>query len=106
MSKEEAAEEQGILPKKTQEEEKLDMELGGKEESVYTDGGREQLVDDGEIADWEQGFMEGAEGKGSQSKCSHCHSILSQDHAKIVEKEIDNKIHFFCSQECADSGPQ
>ena len=106
MSKEEASEEQGILPEETSEEEKLDMELGKKDEEIYSNEGREKLVEDGEIADWEQGFMEGAEGRGSQSKCAHCHDLLSQDHTKIIEREYDGTIHVFCSNKCSESGPQ
>lgn len=106
MAKEEAAKEQGILPEETEEKEKLDMDLGEKDEEVYSDGGREKLVEDGEIAGWEQGFMEGAEGKGSHSKCAHCHELLLQDPAHIIEKEIEGKITLFCSNECADNGPQ
>ena len=38
---------------------KLKMESGEKEETVYDETGREQLVEDGEISPEEAGFMEG-----------------------------------------------
>ena len=64
MGEEEAAKEQGIVKEKTSEEKKKDMDLGEKDEEVYTEEGRENLEEDGEIDTWEEAFMEGAEGRG------------------------------------------
>ena len=64
MGKEEAAEEQGIVPEETSEEKKEEMESGEKDEEVYDDEGREKLVEDGELDTREEAFMEGAEGGG------------------------------------------
>ncbi len=44
------AEEQGIEPEETSEEKSEDMEHGEKDEDVYSEEGREKLVEDGEIS--------------------------------------------------------
>ncbi len=40
-----------------------EMEIGEKEEDVYSEEGREKLVEDDEIDSWEAGFAEGADGQ-------------------------------------------
>jgi hypothetical protein len=69
-----------------------------KEEDIYSEGGREELVEDDEIEPWEQGFMQGAEGGGQGAKCRKCGKPLVDD---VVEKEIDGENYRFCSEECA-----
>jgi hypothetical protein len=103
--KEYPAEEQGIEPEKTEEEKKLDMEVGEKEEEVYSEEGREALVEDAEIEPWEEGFMEGAEGPGQQGKCRQCGAELLTKEG-TVEKEIDGEVRFFCSNKCLEKYEQ
>ena len=98
--------EQGILPEQTEEEKKLDMDTGKKDEEVYDDPGRDQLTDDSEIEPWEEGFMKGAEGKGKLADCAHCGKPLedSEGKANVIEREINGDQVFFCSNECAGKG--
>lgn len=98
------AKEQGILKEESPEEKEMDMETGEKDEDVYTEGGREKLSEDDEVDAWEEGFMEGAEGRGELAKCAHCGKVLSQSKRKIIEREIDDELYLFCSPECAEKG--
>ena len=102
------SEEQGIEPKKreTKEDVKTEMEVGEKEEDVYSEEGREKLEEDAEIAPWEEGYMEGAEHKGEQGMCAHCRKVLDQEKDTIIEKEIKGRVLWFCSDECARKGPR
>ena len=70
------------------------------EKDIYSEGGREKLVEDDEIEPWEQGFMQGAEGGGQGAKCRKCGKPLVDK--EIVEKEIDGENYRFCSEECAN----
>ncbi|MDP7141307.1 MAG: hypothetical protein QF506_02995 [Candidatus Woesearchaeota archaeon] len=83
----------------TKEEVKEDMETGEKEEDVYTEEGREKLIEDDEINPKEEGFMEGAEGLGQNAKCRKCGKILKDE---FVEKEFDGDICRFCSDKCVE----
>ena len=69
----------------------------GKDD-VYTEEGRESLVDDDEISAEEEGFMEGAEGGGQGAKCRKCGKILQDD---FIERRVDDEIYRFCSDECS-----
>lgn len=79
----------------TQEE--IEGEEGEKD--IYSEEGREDLVEDDEIEPWEQGFMQGAEGGGQGAKCRKCGKPLIDK--EIVEKEIDDENYRFCCEECA-----
>ena len=85
----------------TEEEIKSDMESGKKDEEVYTEEGREKLVEDAEISSSEEGFMEGAEGRGEQASCAYCGKALGEDEKNIYEREFDGEIKWFCSEEHA-----
>ncbi len=98
------AKEQGILKEETSEEKELDMELGEKDEDVYTEEGREELIEDDEVDAWEEGFMEGAEGRGELAKCAYCGKVLNQSKRKLIEREINNELYLFCSESCAKKG--
>jgi len=87
---------------KSPERKKLDLEDNEMDDDVYTKEGRENLVEDAEIADWEEGFMEGAAKTGSGAKCRNCGKIL-MDADSVVEKEIDNEDMKFCSDHCSES---
>ena len=91
--------------KGTHEDEELKLHTGEKEADVYTAEGRDELEEDeGEIAPWEEAFMEGASGKGSKATCENCGKILSQNEAKIIEREYRGQTYFFCSEKCAKAG--
>ena len=100
------SEEQGIEPQETKEEEKLEMETGEKEEDIYKEEGREELTEDSEISPDEEGFMEGAEGKGELGHCASCGKLLDQEADTIVEREFNGKKVWFCSESCAEKGPR
>lgn len=70
------------------------------EKDIYSEKGREDLVEDDEIEPWEQGFMQGAEGGGQGAKCRKCGKPLIDK--EVVEKDIDGENHRFCSEECAN----
>ena len=97
------AEEQGIKKPKTSEEIKQDMEEGKKAENVYSEEGREKLVEDGEIEPHEDGFMEGAEGRGQKNCCAECGVNLGEEETKVIEREFDGDTKWFCSEEHAEN---
>ena len=70
-------------------------------EKVYSEEGRDSLVENDEMEPWEQGFMEGAENDGQGAKCRRCGKILLGPDS-IIEKEINNTVYRFCSEECAE----
>jgi YHS domain-containing protein len=80
---------------------KEDIDESEDIEKVYSEEGRESLVEDDEMEPWEQGFMKGAEDDGQGAKCRKCGKVLLGPDS-IVEKEIDGKIYRFCSEECAE----
>ena len=82
------------------------IRVGDKEADVYTEEGREILTEDDEMEPWEEGFSEGAKGKGSLAVCAHCGKILSDDEDEIVERIYNNKMYRFCSEKCAQAGPK
>lgn len=68
-----------------------------KEEDIYSEEGRESLVEDDEITPAEEGFMEGAHDDGQGAKCRKCGKPLLDD---FVETEINGEICRFCSDNC------
>lgn len=79
-----------------------EMHTGKKEADVYTQEGREELVEEDGISDWEEGFSEGAEEKGELGNCATCGKVLSQQKDKVVEKEVNHELLWFCSNKCAE----
>ncbi len=69
------------------------------DKDIYSEEGREDLVDSDEISPAEEGFMEGADGDGQGAKCRKCGKILGDD---FIEKKIGDEICRFCCDECAD----
>lgn len=86
----------------TSEEIEQEMESGEADEEVYTEEGREKLVEDGEITDTEAGFMEGAEDRGEQTSCAYCGKAIAEDKKNIFEREFDGELKVFCSEEHAN----
>lgn len=87
-------------------EHKMDIDAGKQEADVYTEEGREVLTENAEIEPWEEGFAQGAEGRGHLAVCAHCGEVLSGDPEKDVEREYSGDVLVFCSDKCAESGPQ
>ena len=79
------------------------MKVGEKSVDVYTEEGREELVESGEIKAWEEGFSEG-ETNPERAHCAQCGKLLDQDKSKVIEKERDHTKYLFCSTVCADKG--
>ena len=69
------------------------------DKDIYSEKGREDLVEDDAIEPWEEGFMRGAEGLGQDAKCGNCGEIFMSTRP-IVETEIDGEVMKFCSEEC------
>ena len=68
-------------------------------EDVYKEKERDDLVEDDEISPEEDGFMDGAQADGERAKCANCGRMLIS--AKIVEKEFEGELKWFCSDHCA-----
>lgn len=89
----------------TKEDYQEKIDEGGADADVYTEEGREELMEDDEVADWEEGFSEG-ETEPEKAHCAACGKVLGQDESKIVEREINHKIWNFCCDKCASAGIQ
>jgi len=94
------AEEQGILPEETSEEIDAEMDVGEKEEDVYTQEGREKMEDEDEMTNVEEGFMGGASGGGQLGKDALTGEPLMGE--ETVELRIDGKIYRFVNSENAE----
>lgn len=81
------------------EEEFVDYEAG-KDESVYSEEARDEMLAGDGISSEEEGFMQGYENPDT-AKCAFCHKPLL-DPDNVVERIIDGQVHRFCSEECAD----
>jgi hypothetical protein len=79
------------------------MRVGGAEVDVYTEEGREELMEDDEVGMWEEGFSRG-EDEPELAHCAGCGKVLSQEESKLIEREIDHTTYLFCSTACANNG--
>jgi hypothetical protein len=88
----------------TPEDLELKMHTGQKPYDVYTAEGRDELIEDDEVEDWEQGFAAGAAGKGKGAVCGHCRKPLPslRDRHGVVEREFAHGVIYFCSDGCAE----
>ena len=89
----------------TPEEMEQKMSTGEAETDVYSEEGREELMEDDEVSEWEEGFAEG-EAEPEKAHCAGCGKVLGQDKSKIVEKEVKHTIYYFCCDKCASAGIQ
>ena len=80
--------------------EKEQEEHADEMEGVYSEKSREELLEDDEIKDWEEGFMEGADMDGQLGKCANCGDILNE---QCDEKEFDGKVIRFCCATCLEN---
>ena len=71
----------------------------GDDKDIYSEEGREELVDSDEISPAEEGFMEGAHDDGQGAKCRKCGKVLMDD---FIERKVDDEIYRFCCNECAE----
>ncbi|MBM3199729.1 hypothetical protein FJZ53_02240 [Candidatus Woesearchaeota archaeon] len=85
---------------KTLEEKEQEIKAGDAEEEVYSEAAREELVEDeDEITDADEGFMKGYEEGAKMAKCPICGKVITAD---FVEKEINDEVYRFCSEEHAE----
>ena len=68
-------------------------------DDVYSEEGREDLVEGDEISPAEEGFMEGAHDGGQGAKCRKCGKVLTDD---FIERRRADEIFRFCSEDCSD----
>lgn len=68
-------------------------------DDVYSEEGREDLIDGDEISAAEEGFMEGAHDGGQGAKCRKCGKVLTDD---FVERRKGEDMLRFCSEDCSD----
>jgi len=102
--------EDGFLPPEEHEEssEKFEtkMDTGRRATDVYTEEGREELLEDDEVSTLEQAWTEGAEGRGHKGVCAQCGKPLRQEEDKVIERKINGELIWFCSNKCAKKGPK
>lgn len=79
------------------------LHSGEAETDVYTEEGREELIEDDEVSEWEEGFSRG-EDEPELAHCAACGRVLSQDSSRLVEREINHITYVFCSKQCANKG--
>lgn len=85
---------------RTKEERKRKIGEGDLEENIYSEEGREEMLEeDDEITDLDEGFMKGYEEGAKSAKCPICGEVIGYD---FVEREIDDDVYRFCSDEHAD----
>jgi hypothetical protein len=85
---------------KSKEQTEREMELGDKDEDIYTAEGREVAEDDDTITNSDEGFMEGYDSGEKTARCAKCNKILEDD---FHEKEIEGEDYRFCSESCAET---
>ena len=68
--------------------------------NIYEEDGIQQLRDEGQLSDWEAGFMQGAAGQGKGAKCRKCGDLFTDN--TPLERDIDGERHLFCSNKCAE----
>lgn len=83
------------LPEQTHAE--LHAKVRGTD--IYTEEGREDLLEDDEIAAWEQGYVEGLKAKETLF-CRNCRKIIVD---RPIEKEYEHQLYWFCSDACVVS---
>lgn len=89
------------MPKTPYLEEEEGKEEGTLDEDVYTEEGREELIEEGVINDVEEGFAEGYEHGERKTQCQQCGKLLVDEN--FVEKEFDDDTYRFCSDSCAEN---
>ncbi|MDD5331676.1 MAG: hypothetical protein PHE43_02545 [Candidatus Nanoarchaeia archaeon] len=68
-------------------------------DNIYSEDDREELVEEDELEDFEDGFMQGYNEGERAAKCALCKLVLGRGH---IEEEINGKVYRFCSEEHAE----
>ena len=69
------------------------------EADIYSGDSRSELVEDDAMSPEEEGFMAGFEGDSKAVSCAQCKkAIIDPDDA--IEREVENEVYLFCSEEC------
>ncbi len=87
-------------------EHNIKISAGEQEADVYTVEGRDELTESDGIDTWEEGFSEGAEGRGHSATCAHCDALIGDREGGAVEREYNGEVLLFCSEKCASAGPK
>ena len=102
-------------------------EENDKGEEIYSEEGREKLVESDSIEPWEEGFMEGADSDGQKAKCRKCgkengdvglEKFKSENPDLVLldlrmpgtggtdvirqVREVNGEVYWFCSDECSE----
>lgn len=77
-----------------------EMGTGDRDPDVYTEEGREKLMEEGEITDVDEGVARGFEQGQKMVRCMQCGKELPSE--DFVEIEIEGDMCRFCSDECAE----
>ena len=67
-------------------------------DDIYSEDYAEELEENDSIDGAEEGFMQGYNEEELAAECSTCRKVLGN---RFIEEKISNKMHRFCSQECA-----
>lgn len=88
------------MGKYDEEDENFDTEFKDDEDLFDEDAETpEEAVDDDEIDEIEEGFMEGYEEGERSTRCALCHALLNMD---FVEEDINGETYRFCSENHAE----
>lgn len=71
-----------------------------EENSTYSPAGREEAIEDDEVDELEEGFMEGYEEGERAANCGLCKKLLGTD---FIEEEIEGKLYRFCTEAHAEA---
>ncbi len=86
------------MGKYDEEEDIAEEELADDE--PYSQDALAEAVEEDEIDDIEEGFMEGYEEGERAAKCALCKKLLDAD---FIEEEIEGKVYRFCSETHAEA---
>jgi len=75
-------------------------ELEDEDQDLYAEEGREGAMEDDEVDELEEGFMQGYEAGDKMAKCALCKKPIGKD---FVEEEIGNEKYRFCSEDHAEA---
>ncbi|MBW3012132.1 hypothetical protein KY311_03025 [Candidatus Woesearchaeota archaeon] len=95
-------EEEESIEEGSLDEQEHEIREGDEDADPYQEAGREELAEEDEISPREEAFMEGEEKDVEEGVCEECGTPLSDDSDEVVELEVNEKKHFFCSDDCAE----
>ncbi len=77
----------------------FDDEVKEEDDFLEDEETAEEAVEDDEIDELEEGFMEGYEEGERSTRCTLCHALLDMD---FVEEEMNGESYRFCSENHAE----